>query len=30
MVQQMAPYVVKRGYGGAHFNDLIHTPHHNV
>ena len=37
MVQQMAPYqVVKRGYGGAHFYDLIHfterlvTPHHNA
>ena len=37
MVQQMAPYqVVKRGYGGAHFYDLIHfterlvTPHDNA
>ena len=34
---QMAPYqVVKRGYGGAHFYDLIHfterlvSPHHNA
>lgn len=37
MTQQMAPYqVVKRGYGGAHFYDLIHfterlvAPHHKA